>query len=440
MIIISARKFRDSQNEILKKALSEEVILTTLHFGNFRLVPIVENKTEESEAEPVKKKTRTSGSKGKAIVHQQPPISGKALESMVDTGNLAAAESLTAAGSQAAAAKGTTAAKKSAVRDENNLLFPDLFASIETEPNPDRDAISGSASESPDPKIKARSRKSDPSRRRGKALPSSFGASRSDTDTPVMSNIPQWASGSDAASVSRKPEAPALAELVVDPDASSPTAVSGANGHPASEANHAAAAASAHSQAASASEAHPAAAVASAHSQADSASEAHHAYADAPGFEGGEGDYSDRFDDNGNPRLVSAGKHARDTREDPMSEEERVAAFERLRERARQVRAGASQKSAASESPAASAAHPEHSAARPAAARLPEATESSAHPENLTSDGEPKATAPAEPKASEANVYVDPSLMSLDEYYKQAGIELEPQKKGGFFSKIFGKK
>ena len=404
MIIISARKFRDSQNEILKKALSEEVILTTLHFGNFRLVPIVENKTEESEAEQVKKKTRTSGSKGKAIVHQQPPISGKALESLVDTGNLAAegsqaaAESLTAAGSQAAAAKGTTAAKKSAVRDENNLLFPDLFASIETEPNPDRDAISGSASENPDRKIKARSRKSDPSRRRGKALPSSFGASRSDTDTPVMSNIPQWASGSDAVSVSRKPEAPALAELVVDPDASSPTDVSGANGHPASEAHHAAAAASAHSQAAS-------------------ASEAHHAYADAPTFEGGEGDYSDRFDDNGNPRLVSAGKHARDTREDPMSEEERVAAFERLRERARQVREGAPQKS-------------------------------SARPENLNPDGEPKATAPAEPKAtapaepktSEANVYVDPSLMSLDEYYKQAGIELEPQKKGGFFSKIFGKK
>lgn len=427
MIIISARKFRDSQNEILKKALSEEVILTTLHFGNFRLVPIVENKTEESEAEPVKKKTRTSGLKGKAIVHQQPLISGKDPESIVDTGNLAAAgsqaaaESMTAAGSQAAAAKGTTAAKKSAVRDENNLLFPDLFASIETEPNPDRDAMSGSASESPDPKIKARSRKSDPSRRRGKALPSSFGASRSDTDTPVMSNIPQWASGSDAASVSRKPEAPALAELVVDPDASSPTAVSGANGHPASEAHHATAAASAHSQ-------------------ASSASEAHHAYADAPDFEGGEGDYSDRFDDNGNPRLVSAGKHARDTREDPMSEEERVAAFERLRERARQVREGASQKSSASESPAASAAHPEYSAARPAAARLPEATESSARPENLNPDGEPKATAPAEPKTSEANVYVDPSLMSLDEYYKQAGIELEPQKKGGFFSKIFGKK
>ena len=427
MIIISARKFRDSQNEILKKALSEEVILTTLHFGNFRLVPIVENKTEESEAEPVKKKTRTSGSKGKAIVHQQPPISGTDPESIVDTGNLAAAGSLAAAGiqaaagSQAAAAKGTTAAKKSAVRDENNLLFPDLFASIETEPNPDMDAISGSASENPDRKIKARSRKSDPSRRRGKALPSSFGASRSDTDTPVMSNIPQWASGSDAASVSRKPEAPALAELVVDPDASSPTDVSGANGYPASEAHHAAAAASAHSQAAS-------------------ASEAHHAYADAPGFEGGEGDYSDRFDDNGNPRLVSAGKHARDTREDPMSEEERVAAFERLRERARQVREGAYQKSSASENPAASAAHPEHSAARPAAARLPEATESSARTENLNPDGEPKATAPAEPKASEANVYVDPSLMSLDEYYKQAGIELEPQKKGGFFSKIFGKK
>lgn len=43
MIILSARKFRDNQNEILRKALTEEVILTTLHYGNFRLVPIQES-------------------------------------------------------------------------------------------------------------------------------------------------------------------------------------------------------------------------------------------------------------------------------------------------------------------------------------------------------------------------------------------------------------
>lgn len=405
MIIISARKFRDSQNEILKKALSEEVILTTLHFGNFRLVPIAENKIDDSETEPVRKKSRTEKSKVIVSMQDQPSVSGPAPESGTAADNLAvaamgkndASAKYPAPVSPAASAKDTAAersaavSKASASRNADNLLFPDLFTSIEFEPKPEPESLSASAPETPELKPKARSRKtSDPSRRRGKALPSSVSGTGPDSGTQVMSNIPQWASGSDAASVSRKPEAPALAELVVDPDASSPTAVSGANGHPASEAHHAAAAASAHSQAAS-------------------ASEAHHAYADAPDFEGGEGDYSDRFDDNGNPRLVSAGKHARDTREDPMSEEERVAAFERLRERARQVREGAPQKS-------------------------------SARPENLNPDGEPKATAPAEPKASEANVYVDPSLMSLDEYYKQAGIELEPQKKGGFFSKIFGKK
>ena len=40
MIIISSRKFRDNQNEILRSALTEEVILTTVHYGNFRLVPL----------------------------------------------------------------------------------------------------------------------------------------------------------------------------------------------------------------------------------------------------------------------------------------------------------------------------------------------------------------------------------------------------------------
>lgn len=52
MIILSARKFRDNQNEILKKALEEEVILTTIHYGNFRLVPIREGEESKSEALP----------------------------------------------------------------------------------------------------------------------------------------------------------------------------------------------------------------------------------------------------------------------------------------------------------------------------------------------------------------------------------------------------
>lgn len=410
MIIISARKFRDSQNEILKKALSEEVILTTLHFGNFRLVPIAENKTDDSETEPVRKKSRTVKSKVIVSMQDQPSVSGPAPESGTAAENLAVAAmekndasakypapvSPAASAGDTAAERSAAASKASASRNADNLLFPDLFTSIEFEPKPEPESLSASAPETPELKPKARSRKtSDPSRRRGKALPSSVSGTGPDFGTQVMSNIPQWASGSDAASVSRKPEAPALTEVVVEPDAS-------------------------------------------AHSPAPYAGSA--AAGTAPAFEGGEGDYSDRFDDNGNPRLVSAGKHARDTREDPMSEEERTAAFERLRERARQVREGAPQKASASESPAEPATHPSGpaSAARPAAALHPDADASAAYPE--ASAAEPNASAPAEPKTKDANVYVDPSLMSLDEYYKQAGIEIEPQKKGGFFSKFFGKK
>ena len=410
MIIISARKFRDSQNEILKKALSEEVILTTLHFGNFRLVPIAENKIDDSETEPVRKKSRTAKSKVIVSMQDQPSVSGPAPESVTAADNLAVAAmgkndasakypapvSPAASARDTAAERSAAASKASASRNADNLLFPDLFTSIEFEPKPEPESLSASAPETPELKPKARSRKtSDPSPRRGKALPSSVRETRPDSGTQVMSNIPQWASGSDAASVFRKPEAPALTEVVVEPDAS-------------------------------------------AHSPAPSAGSA--AAGTAPAFEGGEGDYSDRFDDNGNPRLVSAGKHARDTREDPMSEEERTAAFERLRERARQVREGAPQKASASESPADPATHPSGpaSAARPAAALHPDADAPAAYPE--ASAAEPNASAPAEPKTQDANVYVDPSLMSLDEYYKQAGIEIEPQKKGGFFSKLFGKK
>lgn len=42
MIIVSSRKFRDNQNTYFEKANSEEVILQTLRYGSFRLVPVRE--------------------------------------------------------------------------------------------------------------------------------------------------------------------------------------------------------------------------------------------------------------------------------------------------------------------------------------------------------------------------------------------------------------
>lgn len=71
MIIISSRKFRDSQNEILRSALEEEVILTTIHYGSFKLVPIKEGEEhfvhphidvparKQAVPEPVKIKVET---------------------------------------------------------------------------------------------------------------------------------------------------------------------------------------------------------------------------------------------------------------------------------------------------------------------------------------------------------------------------------------------
>lgn len=49
MIIISSRKFRDSQSEYFRKALTEDVILTTVHYGCFKLVPIVEGEPRKEE-------------------------------------------------------------------------------------------------------------------------------------------------------------------------------------------------------------------------------------------------------------------------------------------------------------------------------------------------------------------------------------------------------
>lgn len=58
MIIISSRKFRDSQQEYFRKALTEDVILTTVHFGSFKLVPIIEGEPRQvQEKVEVKKES-----------------------------------------------------------------------------------------------------------------------------------------------------------------------------------------------------------------------------------------------------------------------------------------------------------------------------------------------------------------------------------------------
>ena len=73
MIIISSRKFRDSQNEYLQKALSEEVILTTLKFGNFRLVPIIEGDDVDEESIIRKRASKKTNRK---------PLQGEAKEKL----------------------------------------------------------------------------------------------------------------------------------------------------------------------------------------------------------------------------------------------------------------------------------------------------------------------------------------------------------------------
>lgn len=81
MIIISSRKFRDTQNNILKKAMSEEVILTTLHYGNFRLVPIHEG--EDSYHRPnVEVPTENRVENTTAYDHAQATVSQEQKESL----------------------------------------------------------------------------------------------------------------------------------------------------------------------------------------------------------------------------------------------------------------------------------------------------------------------------------------------------------------------
>ena len=68
MIIVSSRKFRDSQNTYFEKAMTEEVILQTLHHGSFRLVPIREGDSVYSEirkASEEKSATLVANFKGK---------------------------------------------------------------------------------------------------------------------------------------------------------------------------------------------------------------------------------------------------------------------------------------------------------------------------------------------------------------------------------------
>lgn len=69
MIIISNRKFRENMVDYLKKAQTEDVIITTLRYGNFRLVPIIEGepraveKTQDQVIEAAVTKAHSSPAK-----------------------------------------------------------------------------------------------------------------------------------------------------------------------------------------------------------------------------------------------------------------------------------------------------------------------------------------------------------------------------------------
>ena len=86
MIIISSRKFRDSQNEYLQKALSEEVILTTLKFGNFRLVPIIEGEDVDEESIIRKRASRKTNRK---------PLQGESKEKLKEESGVQSMEKTT---------------------------------------------------------------------------------------------------------------------------------------------------------------------------------------------------------------------------------------------------------------------------------------------------------------------------------------------------------
>lgn len=63
MIIISSRKFRDSQSEYFRKALTEDVILTTVHYGCFKLVPVIEGEPRKNQEKEIVKLTDEMSSK-----------------------------------------------------------------------------------------------------------------------------------------------------------------------------------------------------------------------------------------------------------------------------------------------------------------------------------------------------------------------------------------
>lgn len=69
MIIISSRKFRDSQKEYFKKALTEDVILTTVHYGSFKLVPVVEGEPRKDPIKP-ERITVSDGTKNRKRLKQ----------------------------------------------------------------------------------------------------------------------------------------------------------------------------------------------------------------------------------------------------------------------------------------------------------------------------------------------------------------------------------
>ena len=134
MIIVSSRKFRDNQNTYFEKANSEEVILQTLRYGSFRLVPVREGDAVYQDVR------RASAEKNAALVANFHKGEKTAVPASVSApspvpGALDLAELVKTAVQEAVAAAVPAAAAAAAAAQAQMQPFP-----MESEPKPQRTA------------------------------------------------------------------------------------------------------------------------------------------------------------------------------------------------------------------------------------------------------------------------------------------------------------
>lgn len=118
MIIVSSRKFRDNQNAYFEKANTEEVILQTLRYGSFRLVPVRENDSAYSDVRRASEEKNAAlvanFHKGESVTKKEAPVLQEAAPMpAIDIAELvkAAVQEAVAAAVPAAAAAAAAAAQ-----------------------------------------------------------------------------------------------------------------------------------------------------------------------------------------------------------------------------------------------------------------------------------------------------------------------------------------